>query len=241
MIENKPFAEFPPQKSKTGFVIEQIVTALRERQYAIGDRLPSERVLAEQMNVGRAAVREALSALQMLEVVERRIGDGTYVAAHVERKVDVNEALASIQENEHLADVWKVRKILEGVLGELAARKASDESIARVRESFERIENAVEMRDYDDYTIADRDFHLAVADAANNPFLMRALQPLLEITHQQVSTQVDANYIDEHNSQITEEHRAILEALERHDTKGVADAVSAHFIASERLFLPAVT
>ncbi len=241
MTTNKPFAEFPPQKSKTGFVIEQIVSALKDERYLIGDRLPSERVLAEQMNVGRAAVREALSALQMLEVVERRIGDGTYVAAHVEKTVDVNEALASIKENEHLAEIWKVRKILEVVLGELAARKASDESIARVRECFERIKKAVEIRDYDDYTIADRDFHLAIANAANNPFLMHALQPLLEITHQQVSTQVDAAYIDEHNSKMIGEHRAILESLEKHDARGVSDAVNAHFIASERLFLPLVS
>lgn len=218
-------------------MIDEIVEALRDGHYSVGDRLPSERVLAEEMQVGRAAVREALSALQVMGVIERRVGDGTYISSSVEKLIDVETALRAIRENESLGEVWHARKILEVVLAKLAVEKATAEDLLTMRKSLQQIEAAIAQKNYDDYADADRDFHLSLAEAAKNPFLERALFPVLEITHQQLATQVNSRYMAQHGADMVERHRDILHALETKDKEGVPQIVEHHFFASEKLFL----
>jgi len=231
------FSKFPAVESRTAFVIDQIVQALRDEWYKVGDRLPSERILAEQMGVGRAAVREALSALRVMGVIERRVGDGTYITGVVDGLVGVQEVVVALWENESLGDVWKARRIIEVVLGELAAQKGTETDLQLLDEGLERIIQAVKARDYEDYALADRDFHLAIAKAAKNPFLMQALLPLVEITHQQVSTQVNKEYMELHQHRMIKEHRAVFHALQKRDRRRVSRLINLHFLASESFFM----
>jgi DNA-binding transcriptional MocR family regulator len=60
------FAKFPAQKSRAAFVVDEILRAIKEDRLRVGSQLPSERVLAEQLGVGRAAIREALSAVSTM-------------------------------------------------------------------------------------------------------------------------------------------------------------------------------
>jgi GntR family transcriptional regulator, transcriptional repressor for pyruvate dehydrogenase complex len=231
------FPEFPTQKSRTAFALDAIVGALREGRYAIGDRLPSERILAEQLEVGRAAIREALSALQVMGIVERRVGDGTYVLGGLERAMSVETALHAVRENQSLGAVWEARKILEVVLAELAVQKATPDDLEALRDCVARIEVAIAEESYDDYADADRDFHLALGKAAKNPFLEQAQSPILAITHQQVATQVDSAYIAMHGPTMLASHEAVLDALEKRDKAHIRRVVEQHFVASERLFV----
>ncbi len=219
-------------------MIDEIVKAIEAQHYRVGDRLPSERVLAETLGVGRAAVREAFSALQVMGVIETRIGDGTYVAKGVDRLTGVEAAIAALQENESLGEVWEARRILEVVLARLAIEKAEPTDIKKIEECFNAIVTSLSLGNYDDYTSADRDFHLSLAAAAKNPFLERALFPVLEITHQQVATQVDKRYIAQHGQEMIDRHRAILEALKNKDKERIKQIIDQHFLASEKLFLP---
>ena len=231
------FAKFPAQKSRAAFVVDEILRAIKEDRLRVGSQLPSERVLAEQLGVGRAAVREALSALQVMGVVERRIGDGTYVHGRANSAVDLEATLHALRENKSLGEVWEARKSVEIILAKLAVEKAEDSDIASLEESFEQIAAAIERKNYDDYADGDRDFHLRFARAAKNPFLLQALSPLLAITHQQVATQVNSRYMAEHADGMIAEHRAILDAIKNRDESGLVESVKHHFRASEQLFL----
>ena len=229
--------KFPERKSRTAFVVDEVLRAIREDRFRVGSQLPSERVLAEQLGVGRAAVREALSALQVMGVVERRIGDGTYVHGRANNAVDLEATLYALRENKSLGEVWEARKSVEIILAKLAVEKADDDDIASLQGSFEQIVEAINRKNYDDYADGDRDFHLRFARAAKNPSLLQALSPLLAITHQQVATQVNSEYMTEHAEDMIEEHRAILDAIKNGDEFGVVKSVKHHFRASERLFL----
>ena len=231
------FAKFPERKSRTAFVVDEILRSIREGRYRVGDQLPPERILAENLGVGRAAIREALSALQVMRIIERRIGDGTYIQNNVDSAVGLGPTLAALRENKSLGEVWEARKSVEIILAKLAVEKADEHDISSLQESLERIEEAITQKNYDDYADADRDFHLSFAQAAKNPFLQRALSPLLAITHQQVATQVNFQYMTQHGEDMVEEHQAILNALETRDKLGIAQVVEHHFLASERLFL----
>ncbi len=233
------FPAFPAQKSRTAFALDAVVATLKQGVYQIGDRLPSERILAEQLEVGRAAIREALSALQVMGIVERRVGDGTYVLGGVERVMGVETALDAVRKNQSLGAVWEARKILEVILAELAVQKATPGDLMSLRDSLERIEGAIREKSYDDYADADRDFHLTLAKAAKNLFLEQAHSPILAITQQQVATQVDSAYIAKHGETMLASHRAVVNALEKRDRKNIRRVVEQHFVASERLFVDA--
>lgn len=64
---------------KSVSVAEWLIAAIREGEYEVGDKLPLERALAEELGVSRTVVREALSSLQVAGFIEPRVGDGTYV------------------------------------------------------------------------------------------------------------------------------------------------------------------
>ena len=66
-------------EKKSAFVAKWVIAAVKEGRWKVGDRLPPERAIAEQLGVNRTAVREALSSLQMVELIEPRVGDGNYV------------------------------------------------------------------------------------------------------------------------------------------------------------------
>ncbi|MCK4579792.1 MAG: FadR family transcriptional regulator [Dehalococcoidia bacterium] len=231
------FMKFPAQKSRTAFVVDEILRSIREGRYHVGDQLPPERILAEQLGVGRAAIREALSALQVMHIIERRIGDGTYVQSDMDSAAGLEPTLHALRENKSLGEVWEARKSVEIILAKLAVEKADERDISSLQESLERIERAITQENYEDYADADRNFHLRFAKAAKNPFLQEALSPLLAIAHQQVATQVNSQYMTQHGEDMVEEHQAILSALEAKDKLGIAQVVEHHFLASERLFL----
>ena len=231
------FAKFPTPKSRTAFVVDEILRSIKEERFRVGDQLPSERVLAEQLGIGRAAVREALSALQVMGIVERRIGDGTYVHGSISNDVDLDATLYALRENKSLGEVWEARKSVEIILAKLAVGKADDGDISSIEESFDQIVEAINRKNYDDYADADRNFHLHFARAAKNPFLLQALSPLLAITHQQVAMQVNSQYMAEHAKHMIEEHRAILDAIKNRDKLEIVKSVEHHFRASEQLFL----
>ncbi|RLI47350.1 MAG: hypothetical protein DRO73_11800 [Candidatus Thorarchaeota archaeon] len=231
------FEQFPSQKSRTAYVVDEVLGAIKANRYHAGDQLPSERVLAEQMKVGRAAVREALSALQVMGIVERRIGQGTYIKGSIDDSIGLEPTLQALRENRSLGEVWEARKSVEIILAKLAVEKADEDDIASLQDSLDRIAEALARGDYDDYADADHDFHLGLAKAAKNPFLQRAFFPLLAITHQQVATQVSSQYIREHIQSMIEEHRLILETIKRRQVSKIAQVIRHHFVASEQLFL----
>ncbi|EKD34792.1 MAG: hypothetical protein ACD_75C02183G0001, partial [uncultured bacterium] len=66
-------------KKKSSFIADQILRMINSGLYKAGSRLPSERTITEQMGVSRPSLREAISALQIVGILESRPGDGTYV------------------------------------------------------------------------------------------------------------------------------------------------------------------
>ena len=123
-------------KRKHLYVAEQILRAIKEGIYKPEDKLPPERVLAEEMGVSRNSIREALSALQVLNIVESRTGDGTYVKKSVE-KVDIeSQILPILEESESPFKIFEARSALELGVVELAIDNASSEDIGRIEDAL---------------------------------------------------------------------------------------------------------
>ncbi len=172
------------RESGTGAVIAGIVDYLRERRLQPGDRLPSERDLAERLGAGRNAVREALAILITLRMVESRPNSGIYLR-HVARDSSF-EAMALLADMgatptpTEISETMEVRAQLEALSARLACERRNDEDLMRLESVLARTDEVLT----GDGNIADVDteFHMALVDATHNSVLVRVLHTFYRFT-----------------------------------------------------------
>ncbi|MCK4394085.1 FadR family transcriptional regulator [Candidatus Bipolaricaulota bacterium] len=224
-----PFQEVGQAKKKATYVAEQIIDAIKQGACQIEDKLPSERDIAKQMKVSRNSVREALSALQILGVIESRAGAGTYIRSSVKNNANIDQVVSFVKKSEDLFEVWEARKEIEDSLVKFAINRASKEDIDKIAGALAAMRKATLAEDYDGFLGANTDFHLSVGKAADNLPLMNALRSLLEITTQELLEELKLGYVWQEVEECFAGHEAIVEAIRKHDEKAGAKAVRNHF------------
>ncbi|MCF7935475.1 MAG: FadR family transcriptional regulator [Synergistales bacterium] len=231
------------KEKKTSFVAKQILEAIERGELRTGDKLPSEMSIIEQTGVSRTAVREALSALELMDVIERRAGDGTYVKeknllGQQSETVEVNnellQMLEEIEGNNGSFQAFFARIMLEPVIAEVAVRRADDEALRRVRGIYESLRKSAEERDIKNYHSYDNDFHVALAEATNNEVMVRFLRELLSLMKIQY-WRSDHVWPEEKMKRSLEDHLAIVESLEQRDADAVKKKLQAHFTTSLKI------
>jgi len=106
------FKKITETKTRTAHVVDQILAVIRRGEYKEGDGLPPERIIAQQMNVSRNCVREALSALQIGNILETKVGAGTYVRNPTGAEVDMGQVLSLAKDSRDLLQIWEdVRRL----------------------------------------------------------------------------------------------------------------------------------
>ena len=183
-------------------------------EWTIGMRLPPERTLASSHRVSRAAVREALAALQLAGYIDTRVGDGSYVASVP--KPDFERDRRTVLAGIGIAETLEAREALEVACVRLAVRKATRADIARLNRKMRGLSTLVAKGELKDYLLATLDFHLEVAAAAHNPFLQSAVAELIE-RHRNDQWLLHERYTP-HTAQISlRMHAAIADAIRRKD------------------------
>ena len=154
--------------------VRQLRARLEDGTWPPGSRLPSERDLAQGLNVGRSSVREALRMLQALDLVEIRPGEGTFVKLKAAPLAEAK--LRSLLQDKEVAQLYEVRELLELQTVTLAVERATPEDISAMESAVNRMADALQAG----RTCIDEDleFHLALARAADNEVLSQILEML---------------------------------------------------------------
>lgn len=184
---NKKFDLTPPSKvTVVDAIIEQLVTKIRDGELEPGERLPSERQLTEMLQVSRSSVREALQGLGAMGLVETKSGAGTFVKDQGHDLAlygNSIESLSDFLQKEMRCHMNQARLFVEQGTVTKAAENITEESSQLIYDSWKKLyeaENqAIEDPDKMDWTIHDN-FHLAIAKASGNPFLVELLITLLD-------------------------------------------------------------
>ncbi len=216
-------------KRKSVHVAEQIAEAIRLKAYRMGDRLPPERVIAEQMGVSRPSVREALSALQLVGVLETRPGDGTYVVRGLDRR---EAAISLLEAEESPVDALEARRVLERAIVQMAATRATPQGLEAVARALDSLRLAAGLRDYEAFAAANGPFHLAIVRMAANDLLERAVHPLIDVMQHQLAQELrrreyapDGAFFDA----MTRVHADVYQALAAGDASRAVEAMDRHF------------
>ena len=225
------FPEFEQRGTVGEAVLQRFIGLLREGRLEPGDKLPPERELATMLGVSRPSVRQALSALGLIGVVEARQGSGTYVAANLDR-LPLEPFLYRLLLNQGAFDeLMQLRMLIEPAVAALAAKRASDDDIKAIRKSFDRYESSVD-KGVEAEAASGRAFHQAIAHAAAPHTLVNLLEglnDLIEATGRLIGAERRGVSLDA--------HRAILGALADRDAPRSEQLMRQHLEdVNERIF-----
>lgn len=207
---------------------EQIVTQIEESILSgtlkPGDQLPPERDLAERFGVSRTAVREAIKALREKGLVEAYAGRGTFITNASSQAVRQSLGrMARIGQPDSSAHLVEVREILEPEIAARAAVRAEPKHLAAMREAVAAMDAAAS--DAEAFIEADLDFHLAIAEAAENPIILILIDSIVGLLREQRMRTFNVPGGPEHGQL---HHRRILDAIERHDPDAAREAMRTH-------------
>ena len=204
-------------------VVAQMRVLIRDGLLSPGQKLPSERELANRFQVSRASLREAIRALESEGLVVIRAGAGTFVSEDgfdAARDVLANRLLA---EREELADVMELRLLLEPQITGLAAQRATTEDVDRLEAILRQQAEQVQRGEIG--VVADTAFHSAVAAASHNLALERLNGTLVEIL---APVRDESLQTPGRSYRSMESHRTILEALRAGDAEAARQAMIDH-------------
>ena len=159
-------------------VVDYILGQIDRGELRRGDRLPVEREFAESLGISRVPLREAIAALTAMGVVEKRQGDGNYIAGFSPDALGRILRTCAMLDHGLAGDLFEARALVEGTAARLAARNAADEDVEALYEEIGRMEEAIpayikgEKRLADMLTLDDL-FHLRCAAASHNQFYIQ--------------------------------------------------------------------
>ena len=206
-------------------VARKISDLVNTGQVKPGDRLPSERDLAEMLNVSRPSVREAMIALEVSGLIEVRMGNGIFVT---NRKASLSREL--VDGGVGPFEILEMRLLLEPEVCALAAERIDDETLGQLAETYnemERCNGTPEMEQ------ADEKFHNLIAGAAENTAMQKTVEWLWRLRAQSVlSRGYHRMIVEEGVFPTLDEHKAILEALKSRDPVAARQAMKIHLTAA---------
>jgi GntR family transcriptional repressor for pyruvate dehydrogenase complex len=205
-------------------IVQQIEDSITKGTLKAGDQLPSERELALKFGVSRTAVREAVKALHEKGLVEAYSGRGTFITNGTSQAVRQSiDLMMRIDQADGSAYLAEVRQILEPEIAALAATRIQEPQLALMREAFAVMNEA--LKDPEAYIEADLDFHLALAEAAENPLILSLLDSIVGLLREQRMR----IFFEDGGPQRGQYHHArILAAIERRDAEASRAAMRDH-------------
>ncbi len=205
-------------------IVEQIEFRFVSGELKVGDQLPSERELAEQFAVSRIAVREAVKALREKGLVEIRPGRGTFITngtqGVIRHSLGLLMKFGSAGASPNLVEV---REIMEPEIAGLAATRISDEQIVAMTDAVDLMDTALD--DVNVFVEADLDFHLALAQATQNPIIPILMNSIIDLLREQRKR---IALVNGGLSRGQYHHKKILDAVLRHDSKAARLAMQHH-------------
>lgn len=195
-------------------IVEQIKRLMADGNLKPGDRLLSERDLAERLQVSRASVREALRALEAMGFLEIKTGGGTFVKETCANDIILPLAMFISIEKGSFFEIYEIRKIFETAAARLAACRATPIDLAKMEENLKKLEEGLDNFDSEKGEDSDTAFHFAIAEATQNSWLLRLLHTLSDSFHKTVSAARKQLYLTPGNAQVLiMQHRRIYEAI----------------------------
>lgn len=201
---------------------QQLAEHIDKGRIRVGERLPSERALAEQFGVSRPTIREAMIALELAGRVEIRSGSGVYVSEVDARRIGKIEGNVPGP-----FELLEARFHFEGDAAALAAKRASDKEISAIKKALADMK--AENRKQKQHEKADERFHILIAKASGNSAMHAAIRQLWDLrTTSALSVLFHEQLRKQGIKPVIHDHQAIVDAIEQRDGDTARQAMRSH-------------
>jgi GntR family transcriptional repressor for pyruvate dehydrogenase complex len=219
--------------------VDQIQTLILREKYAPGDRLPSERSLAQQFHISRHSLREALRILDVMGLIEIRVGDGIYV-----KEINFLPYIESLNfsirtklqiERDTLVKLWETRRILEVGMVDIAARQINDSFLRSLWWCIEEMKKNIDHQDA--FISSGIRFHRLIAEIGQNEVLILVWDMLANLIR---TSQNKIYRIPWSPRKALAAHKKIYFALEARDPQKAVEAMRQHMLEEEKALMASV-
>lgn len=194
-----------------------------------GDKLPGERELANQFDVSRPILREALKELENRGLLVSRHGGGTYVADIVGQVFSKPLSALITRHNRATRDYLEYRRQMEGMTAELAAMRATDTDKQMLARIITDMQNAHDTGRFEDELASDVEFHSAIGEAAHNIVLMHTMRACYRLLSDDIFYNRHLIFtVEGAHAVVMGQHVAIHDAICAHDAAAAKHAAEAH-------------
>jgi GntR family transcriptional repressor for pyruvate dehydrogenase complex len=210
-------------------VSKQIQQLIAKRKLKAGDKLPSQRDLAEQLGVGRPAIREALKRLEAMGIVKVQHGKSSTI-----EKVDLSTIMGNVSNLLELAPIdvlqlLEAKEIVEFKCSELASQRATEKDLIEMKGYLEEMEK--NKKNPKVHAEADYLFHFTIVKAAGNPFIIEIMKVLGKMIEKAIEeTAIEDDLIGRERAM--RYHRSLYRAIRQKDGKKAAEVLHKHSLES---------
>lgn len=214
---------------------KQLKQQIVNGRFQPGEKLPSTKELSERFQVGRSSVREALSALKAMGLVDIRQGEGCYVRMINPADIDIPEFDGLLMNPQTVLELLEARMALEVANAAIAARKRTDSDLQTLADVLKKMES--HLGDEKVGEMADIAFHQALAQATHNTIMVRLLETISSSMETAIrETRRLFMFADKSVSErLWNEHRAIVDAVANRDADLAQEKMKAHLVHVEQL------
>ena len=213
-------------------IADQIIQRVKNGELAPGDSLESVDKTAKYYGVSNSTVREALSGLRAMGLVETRQGEGTFITHFNASAFTLPVTTALAMQKEDIKELLAVRSMLEIGTASLAAEYHQEEDIVKLEHSLQLMKDAEGEGKLGEQ--ADLEFHLDIANATHNKILINLTSSVSDITLEAMrETRRVILYSEESTPKLYDQHLRILEAIKSRDAKLAEKAMRDHLISVE--------
>lgn len=232
------FREVKPKKTSM-YIVDQILEAVRTGTYKPGDLLPPEHQLAQVFNVSRSSVREALSALKLVGVIDGRAGLGNFIRSTIGDTAffeQVTHFLYLLREENPL-EIIEARLLLEPRVAALAATNRNSDDLERCEELLKLMGENVQTGTPD--LGHDSEFHILIAEMSQNGVLVDLVRDL----HRRMDSESWRTFKlrslgkDQRMAEYHQDHLSIFQAIREQDPEQAETLMRLHIEKIERGFL----
>ncbi|MDO8977641.1 MAG: FCD domain-containing protein [Afipia sp.] len=225
-VEIVPVSNEPAYRS----VVRRIETKIMSGEWAVGDRVPAETTLAQDLGVHRSTIREAIRVLEQNGLVRRHDGGKLlYVTAPREADISSKITAAIVLQEVTFFELWESMRCIEPALVEGAASRISEDTLDALQENVEKTRVAYE--DKKSLVQLDIEFHQLIATASGNRALQLCRQPISQLFYPaflNVFSRLNAG------ERLVFAHEKILQALRSRDAAVAREWMDKHVVDFRR-------
>ena len=203
-------------------IMEEIKDIVKKGELKSGEKLPSERELADKLEVSRTSVREALKALTMLGLIESKHGEGNFIKSNFENSLLEPLSIVFLLIGSKNEDIIELRRIIEPEAAGLAAKNITESELRDLKEIMKELNNSL---DAEICAQLDKKFHYKIAQASGNHLISTIMFSISSL----IEKYIDSSRIHNINKKLVKlQHEEIYKALESRDSKKASEYVKKH-------------